>query len=199
MTNYLFSDYRFTDLTNSVVNEIRTKINGLKKSDFETKSIEQVTNEIYERNSLVAIKLDVDKVYQKDPKDVEINLPSRFSPAGYRTVQGTKFQIIVPFAGDKELFKARPNRYSHNVPYGDINSSELHFVYQIGLNAEKQEVLQAYEANLANIKSWLENLEGDISVFNNQLKNDVLSAVTARKAKLDDDSKAANSFGIPIK
>jgi hypothetical protein len=196
---YLFAKYRMHDVINAIIGDILKRVNQLTSSSFDMKSIEQIAAEIFEENKLITPVLDESNQYQRDPKDVTINIPTRSRYSGYSPVAGTKFEIIVPFTGDKDLFDMTPSAFSSNIPYATISGNELRFTYEVPVGRDKKEVYEDYQRNLENIKHWLKNIDNDVTSFNSKLKGEVVTAVTNRKKKIDDDNNAANSSGIPIR
>lgn len=196
---YLFAKHRMYDVLNAIGSEIKQKVNQLTSYSFEKKTIDEITNEIFEEHKMVTPVLDETGVHQKDPKDVNIDIPTRSRYSGYSTVAGTKFEIIVPFTGDRDLFHITPSTFTMNVPYGNVYGSELHFVYEIPTGRDKNDVYEDFKRNLNNIKSWLSNTEKDATAFNSNIVADIKNLVTIRKKKIDDDKNAANSSGIPIR
>jgi hypothetical protein len=196
---YLFAKHRMYDVLNAIGNEIKQKVNQLTSYSFEKKSVDEIAKEIFEEHKMVLPVLDEAGVHQKDPKDVNIDIPTRGRYGGFSTVAGTKFEIIVPFSGDRDLFNIAPSTFSMNVPYGNVYGNELQFVYEIPSGREKNDVYEDFKRNLNNIKSWLNNTEKDATAFNSNIIGDIKNLVTLRKKKIDDDKTAANSSGIPIR
>lgn len=187
------------DVMSAINSEVSNKISNLTASAFENKSLEEIADKIFEEHKLITPVLDESKQFQREPKDVPIDIPTQSRFGGYATVNGTKFQIIVPFTGDRVLFNITPTTFSLNNPYASVVQNELHFTYEIPVGRDKSEVYDEYRRNVENIKSWLRNTDNDVNSFNTKLKSDILIVVTNRKKKIDDDKNAANSSGIPIR
>ena len=63
----------------------------------------------------------------------------------------TKLVLVVPFVGDKEVFRCRARTFSHNPPRADIRDSQIRLVWQ-GDNGDVTSVRAYFEASLDKIE-----------------------------------------------
>jgi hypothetical protein len=196
---HLFNQESMRIFTSEIANKIFLKINQLSRHSFNNNSVEQVSTQIYNEFELKLPELSENDLYQKAPKDVDIRVNTRGPFTDYRTIEGTRIHIVLPFKGDKRLFSVAPSTMSSNLPYGDVQGSELHFVYEIPNGRDKSEAYEHSKNNVELIKRWLTFMKQDIDAFNKQIKIEIPQVVTSRKEKLDDDTSTANASGIPIR
>lgn len=196
---YLFNRYRMYDYQNAILENVAKSINHLTLSSFQNNSVDDISKSIFDHHNLTTPVLKEDGKFQRVPKDIKISMPTRSRYDGYVDIQGTRFEIVIPFTGDKDLFQVCPNVFNSNPPAAVVTEQQLHFIYEIPSNANKDEVYVNFDKNLNNIKNWLNYTEQDVLQFNSKLNTAISSEVGKRKQKIDDDNNAANSSGIPIR
>src|SRR5258706_4794315 len=69
-------------------------------------------------------------------------------------VDGLRVSYFVPFKGDKELFKCKPNSFTFNPPHARVSAKELIFQYD---RADRDVVAtkQVFERDLSNVRQWI--------------------------------------------
>lgn len=197
----LFYSRKFYDLANYISATLDTKIKALTKLDFEKSSVEQMTENLVEKNKIVIPKLLEDEIHMKKPEDVKISTEGRggYNRTASTTIDGTKFTFVIPFEGDGALFKILPSTYLSTLPYGEISNNEINIVFKVPIGRDSSNLKVEFDRNLEKIKEYLGFLENDMKPFNNSLLPSISASIQARKDKLDKDDEAANSFGFPIR
>lgn len=197
----LFNNRKFYEVANSISASLDTKIKALTKFDFEKSSVEQISENLFEKYKIVIPKLLEEEIHMKSPEDVKIRTEGRggYYRTASTTVDGTKFTFVIPFEGDGSTFKILPSTYLSTLPYGEINSNEIRIIFKVPIGRDSSNLKVEFDKNLDKIKVYLGYLENDIKPFNNNLSAAISASVQGRKNKLDKDDEAANSFGLPIR
>jgi hypothetical protein len=113
-------------------------------------------------------------------------------------VPGTEVTIVVPFSGDEDLFRCRPNLFNYRPPRAVIASHAISFVYRdetINPEAMKSRI----DSDLRNVELWLGWQQAQISPFNEELPRFADAQVKARRNRLLAAEGAMASIGIPVR
>ena len=110
----------------------------------------------------------------------------------------TKLVLVVPFVGDKEVFRCRARTFSHNPPRADIRDSQIRLVWQ-GDNGDVTSVRAYFEASLDKIEGHLAWSRADIGRFNAELPELVTGLVRSRRSELLADRNLEAGLGFPVR
>lgn len=160
--------------------------------------------ELMERYRVDPPAFHVDRRYTPGARDVRIDVSQdplraiwdRTSPF---YVQGTRYEIRVPFDGNAELFRLRPSKWTNVFPFGRIEGQELvvwHEAPADSLDPERFE--QEINRNLQLIKDYLQWVETDCVVFNRELEQQLHGAIRRRKEKVLQDQRLEAYLRIPV-
>lgn len=113
-------------------------------------------------------------------------------------VPATRTVIAVPFTGDHNFFRIRPQQYTMNMPRADVTGNELRFAYmQTTPNAAA--LKHNYEQSLRIVKDHLRSLSESAAQFNSRLEALAAMHLKARKDRLLADAGMVASLGLPMK
>ncbi len=90
-------------------------------------------------------------------------------------VAGTLIEMTVPFSGDSEAFKMRPNAYTNEPPRGEIRGSALVIKVQ-GTNLKQQQVKEEIDRAIGETKKYLDWLRGDARGLDKQTPSSSLTS-----------------------
>ncbi|MDR9837642.1 hypothetical protein [Herbaspirillum huttiense] len=113
-------------------------------------------------------------------------------------VPGERVVVRVPFEGDPELFYNRSNTYSTNPPRATIEGNNLVLKYESPADSPR-DVRPLVDRELATIEEHLGWQRSMIEGHNRSLANIAGEAIQKRRVRLLDQTKRADSLGIPIK
>lgn len=111
---------------------------------------------------------------------------------------GNQTVIAVPFAGDGDFFRIRPQTFTLNPPRGEIGKSEILLSY-VRTDQNAQAIKQEYQRTVNSIKDYLRSLSESAAQFNNQLEGLARSQLKARKDRLLADAGMTAALGLPMK
>jgi hypothetical protein len=112
--------------------------------------------------------------------------------------EGNENVIAVPFEGDAEFFRIRPNRYGLNPPRAEIGKGELLLRY-VRMDHDAAAIKRESEQTIKEIKDHLSWLQEAVAPYNRQLEELVRSDVRQRKDRLLKDANMAEAIGLPMK
>jgi hypothetical protein len=112
--------------------------------------------------------------------------------------EGNENVIAVPFEGDAEFFRIRPNRYDLNPPRAEIGKGELLLRY-VRMDHDAAAIKRESQQTINEIKNHLSWLQEPVAPYNRQLEELVRSHVRQRKDRLLKDADMADRIGLPIK
>ena len=113
-------------------------------------------------------------------------------------IPGTKTTIAIPFEGEAEFFRIRPNTFSTTLPFGDVVGSEIQLTYETA-NLDGEGIKREYESTLREIKQYLDWQRESAEQFNNELERIIREEVSNRKKRILAGSGMVASLGLPIK
>jgi len=196
---HLFSDIDFGEFADSIKRNLASKIEKLEKRSFNTRTTEEIAEDFFREFSLKIPLLQSDNIYQRKPTTIKIDIDSEYSGKSYQKIEGTRFEIILPFIGPQDLFTVRPTSYNSNPPYGKVEHDGIHFVYEVETFYDNAMLRKDFDENLANINLWLKNLREDLQKFNIDLSLNIYTAVRQRKVKVSKNYQLMNTLGFPIR
>ena len=165
-------------------------------------SVEELCDYFEKEYSVKVPQLDEARI-EVNQKDAQVDVrhdPRRavFDRSRPVYVAGTQISFLVPFAGDKELFKCRPSSFNFNPPHAIVNETELVLAYTV-IDQNPEALRAGFDRDLAQIRQWLSCVENDASQFNNPLRGKVRERLERRRNKLARDQELAAGLGFPVR
>jgi len=113
-------------------------------------------------------------------------------------VAGSQVVVEVPFTGEAEGFKVRPNPYSLNPPVAEVRNSRVVFSIS-GTNLDADRVRAEINSRVEAIQSALTNLRSNSAGFGNALFEEAKRLIESRRAKLLAGRSMVASLGFKMK
>lgn len=113
-------------------------------------------------------------------------------------IRGTRIGFLVPFDGDRELFKYRPSTHTLSPPFGTADESVLVLKYT-RTDHDAEAVKAAFDKDVLEIEKYLQWITQDIKPFNDSLRTKIRQRVEARRDKLLKDQGLAAALGFPLR
>jgi len=203
-SRYFFSDYDIYEFIENRKLQLSSAIRSLDQNTLLNSYEDEIVAMLVNQFRLDVPAIIDDQIHVADHGETQVDV-SRDPNRGFIDRSkpfydlGTKITIAVPFVGDPQLFKVRPNMYSHRMPDGVIVDKEIHFVYTTA--GEDTKVIEsAFKRTVIEIKQYLDVMRGFAdNLFNNQLEALIRQQVNARKNKILSGVGMVASLGLPIK
>jgi hypothetical protein len=113
-------------------------------------------------------------------------------------VPGTTITFTVPFDGDAELFRFRPNSYDHNPPHAHVGNGMLSII-ATRTDHDATAAKAEFERTLQSIQTWLDRVRSMTDPFNAGLRQTAMTRLQRRRQKVLNDSKMADNLGYPLR
>jgi hypothetical protein len=104
----------------------------------------------------------------------------------------------VPFTGDKELLKCRPNSFSLNPPHARIAEHELIFEYDLA-NGDVASTKSSFEQELRNVRQWIQWNTAQVEEFNSGVQAVIRQGLSTRLQRLQESKKQVNDLGFKVR
>ena len=208
--NHLFYEGDLDATLRAHFSKVQERVDAIPENDLfredEAALIESV------KNDFIVVPLTVDEINKsmtREETKVDVSGdPSRYFSrnSGPFYVAGIRLRISVPFQGDPLLWKLKPNHWSSVFPYGDIRSRHgersgtLEIAIEYPADKSPEEAKGRFDENMKNVRFYVDNQRGQIEEANARLPDLIRSALTSRKARLQQHRDGLEqAFGIPIK
>jgi hypothetical protein len=114
-------------------------------------------------------------------------------------IDGIEVTYHLPFAGERQLLKCRPNTATYNPPRAVIGSSnELSFPYDQA-NRDVAATKGLFHQDLATIKQWVPWVNQQVTDYNSSLETRVRSRVQQRRQELARTHTDLASLGYAVR
>jgi hypothetical protein len=104
----------------------------------------------------------------------------------------------VPFKGDGDFFKVRPNRFGGSPSQAQVRGNAL-LLTHVRTDHDAEAIKRAYQTTATDIKEYLGWLSEAVDPYNAQLEALITGEVRARKGKLLSDVNMVEAIGLPMK
>lgn len=197
----LFSEYDLMAGLENQLKQVEDKVRAVDLAQFETSTDDLLSATIASELVVAPVELHEDQL-SISPRDAKVDVsydPNRvFFGPGPHYVDGLEVTYHLPFSGDPDLLKCKPNRYTFNAPRAVPRPGELTFPYD-SANRDIAGTKESFDDDLATIKEWLGWQASQIAEYNASLEGRVRSAVIARRAELSKTQSDLQALGIPIR
>ena len=124
----LFSEYDLRAVLENQLNQVEDKVRAVDPVRFETSTDDLLSATIASELVFAPIELHEDQL-SVSPRDAKVDVsydPNRaFFGPGPHYVDGLEVTYNLPFSGDADLFKCKPNQYTYNAPRAVLRPGEL--------------------------------------------------------------------------
>ncbi|ESX10828.1 hypothetical protein X768_13950 [Mesorhizobium sp. LSJC265A00] len=165
-------------------------------------STDSLTDYIVEKFQINALTL-IEAAISIDQQEVDIDVSQDWNRdirdrSRSFMVEGTSYEVEVPFKGDASLFNVQPTTFNMNPPTGKVRGHSLFFSIS-GTNLDASGVRTSIERTLSSVKSSLSVIAKDAAGFNSSLRGLATEQIEQRKKKLLNDRNIVSEIGFPMK
>jgi hypothetical protein len=112
--------------------------------------------------------------------------------------KGTEVSFFVPYSGDHNLFKFRPNAFTLNPPCAEVKDTELVLRYT-RLNHDAEALKREFQNDLTSIRNHLQTQRNQVKQFNETLRSRIQAFVAERRNHLLKSQGMAAALAYPIR
>ena len=197
----LFWEYGLHEVLESQLNQVEDRVRAIDSARFETSTDDLISAIIASDLVITSIELHEDQVSvsHRDAKVEAPRYPYRdFTGPGPHYLDGLEVTYHLPFLGDPDLFRCKPNQYTYNPPRAVLRPNELTFPYD-SADRDVPRTKKLLDDDLATIKQWLGWQASQITEYHTSLADRVKNAVIARRAELSKTQSDFQALGIRIR
>lgn len=174
---------------------------AIAQADFGATSDEFLAAKIASDLVVDAIVLDENHV-SVTSRDAKIDVSHDFSRGGWGDgpvyARGVEVTYTLPFSGDHELFKCRPNQSNLHPPRAVVGTGHLQFPIDQP-DGDVKATKKDFTDELRKIKEYLAWQQVQIDEYNSRIEESVRGEVKARRAVLDQRQSDLESLGYATK
>jgi hypothetical protein len=205
----LFSESELDAVFRAQVASVRDRVDGISRDQFLATPEDTLLEHIRSSMEVEPIQLHEDAMAM-DQQETKIDVsgwPNRnvFRERGPIYVAGIQVTVTIPFSGDPNLWKLRPNPCVMSFPRGIVHTpganglGHLDMVFSQPSDQSPDALKQELDKSLRDIRSHLEHQQRQIEQHNAALPNVIRQAVQARRARLQTHDGIAQALNIPLK
>lgn len=198
----LFNNYDLAAVLNGQEADVNKRLEQVPAQQLLTQELEHLVATLAAELKIEPIILkDDDITVEQSEAKVDVRrdfmraIPDRSRPF---YIDGIRVTYYVPFSGDPELFKCRPNSYTHNPPHAQISGNELLFQYDV-TDGNVASSRPAFDRELANVRQWATWSASQVGQYNEQLTGSILQKLAARKQRLEESQKNVTDLGFKVR
>lgn len=198
---YLFSQGDWLSLNQALPDKMRQEIAGLSSQRILSSSLDDLCDYFVEQYSMEVPELHKDRIVaDQQEKDIDVSHDwnRHWSTPGPHYIKGTEISVSIPFSGNADLFRVRPNTFSLNPPCGEVHGQAL--VIKIsGTNLDGKAVRGHIDSAVAQIEGCLSTLRSNVDPYNKGIRASAQQQIEARRTKLLADQNLVSSLGFPLR
>jgi hypothetical protein len=179
-----------------------SEIDGKDSNAILNTSVDDLSDGIAEKYRVTMVQLKENEItVEQNEASIDVSHdPYRviFDRSSPFFVKGTGVSFFVPFEGDSGLFKCRPSTYTMNPPRASIGNAELIISYE-RTDHDADAIKASFQAELGRIRQYLEWMSGNVTQFNESLREQAKSHIEQRRSKLLKDQGLVSALGFPLR
>lgn len=198
----LFSEY---DLREVLANQLRLVSNHVIKIEqerFQRESDEMLAAAVASELVVAPLELDETEI-SVSSRDAKVDVSHDFNRAVFDRsrptyVDGIEVTYHVPFRGDKELLRCKPNTFTFSPPRAVIAANELQFPYR---QADRNVAVtkQWFTDDLRRVKEWMPWVNEQVTEYNSSVESAVRQRVAQRRQELEQTKNDLGSLGFKVR
>jgi hypothetical protein len=208
--NHLFYEGDLAATLRMHFSKVQDRIDAIPEAELFREDEARLVDLVQQDFVVVPLTLDEDNITmirEEIKVDVSGDRSRYFSMGnGPHYVAGIRVRISVPFRGDPNLWKLKPNHWSSVLPYGDVMSRngerdgtlEVTIEYPADMGAD--EAKKRFDENMKTVRFYVDNQREQVEDENGKLPDLIRSVLASRKARLQKHRDGLErAFGIPIR
>lgn len=181
MSKPLFHDQDGMDTQRALVEAVAAKVNGLPEDRILNSDLDELAQYFVDLYRIEVPVLDKANI-SVDEQEVQIEVADRYSGSRAR-VAGVRYTVEIPFSGDKDLFRLRPNTFDYSPPNAVVGSGVLTFYIQdraLTVDRVKQEIDRT-TVDIERYLDWHRQMWGG---FDDQIRRRAKEVIETRRERL---------------
>ena len=204
MRSVLFNEGSLIDLLYAYERKLPQEITDLEGKKVLASSFTDLCTYFEDRYRLEIPTLKLDQAHVLPPEDTKIALsPHESQFYDYEPglqVAGTLFSLVVPFDGDRDLFKYLPNSFFMTHVDGAVTADGTALLLsQVSREPDATNVRAAFDGRIKTIEQYLQTQRQQVADWNARLPELVKTLLEQRRQKALSAMSVTESLGFPLK
>lgn len=202
-TNQLFSDAELSAVLDSKVASIKDSVYSIPREQFLATSADTLVEHLLGPLTVEPLVLHEDQM-QMDHSEAQVDVTGRFDydmgTGGRIHAAGHRLTFYVPFTGDPELWKLRPNMWISVMPRGDVDPrrSVLTITLTNTANTEPERYQRELESTLQGIRQLISSQGQLLSQYHAGLAGRIRELIERRRSEVEKLHGLTSAFNIPM-
>ncbi len=199
----LFYDPDLDTKLRSRQESVKDKVDNIPKDQFRIYSDQEIVDHV-EASLLVEpiVLLEEKQTMEQSETHVDVSHDGRRlfldRNKGPVNIPGIIVHIDIPFTGDEWIFRYRTNPWSSSFPRGDVKRGHLQLTMIQPHDVDSSAFKTDYEREIALVRKCVSRAHKQISDYNGNLPQLVLSAVRNRRKRLKHHEDITSVLNIPM-
>jgi len=197
----LFSDYDLNSVLQRQEAQLLKEIDALEGNRLLNTSVEDLCDYFEQKYRVEVPRLRESEItVDQSETDVDVSqdpLRAIFDRSRPFYIKGTTVRFFIPFDGDQELFRCRPQTFSLNPPRGSVAAGQLILAFT-RTEHDANEIRSAFDSSLGRIRQYLGWIESSVSAWNVSLRDKARQRIETRRQKLLKDQGLVAALGFPL-
>lgn len=200
------------DLETVLINQSRqiaAKVDSINKDQLLATPEDVLAEHIISKMEIMPLMLHEESMVM-DQQEIKIDVSGNWERnlsgrAGPIYVDGVRVVISIPYSGEPELWKLRPNQWTTVFPTAKIRRPDSQGIGYVDIVIEQPTdepqagMKQNLDRELKSIRFYLDAQKSQIDQFNTTLPDSVRQAIVQRKERIKKQEGIVDLLGIPLK
>ena len=210
-TDHLFAENNLDAVLRGRAQRIPELVGDVPRDQFLASSDDELVEYFLSEFRVEPLVIYEDRM-EREQSETKVDVTGRFDwdpfpeeRRGPKLVPGTEVKVFLPFTGDAELWKLKPNPCRLSFPYATVVQPRAGEVGSIVFTVTKthgtapEEYKKALDKQLDDVRDHLKNQQAQIETFNAALPKDIQQAVNTRRKRLEEQDVVAKALDIPLR
>jgi hypothetical protein len=199
----LFSDGDLSSALDAKLAGIKDSVYSIPREQFLSTSVDTLLEHL--RGQLTIEPLTLHEVQmQMDHAEAQVEVTGRFDydhgRGGRIHTSGHRLTFYLPYTGDSELWRLRPNMWSSAMPRGDVDSrrSTLIISFTNTANTEQDWYKRELDSTVQGIRQMISAQSQMLSQYHAGLDERIRSTIGRRREEVEKLHGLTSAFNIPM-
>lgn len=202
-SNQLFSDGELSSALDAKLAGLKGTVYSIPREQFLATSIDTLVEHLLGPLTIEPLVLHEDQL-QMDHAEAEVDVTGRFEydvgRGGRVHAAGHRLTFYLPYSGDSDLWRLRPNMWSTGMPRGDVDPrrSVLAISFTNTTNTEPDRYKRDFDSALQSIRQMIGAQAQMLAQYHSGLDSRIRAIIGQRRVEVEKLHGLAAAFNIPV-
>ena len=205
----LFSRATLFDALRNQSSAIQERVQAVSETILRARPDVELIEDLANALDIVPLELNMDgRSLRREEIQIDVSgdpMRALFSSGGPVFVPGLRVVVSVPFRGDQHLWELQPSTFNLSPPRGEVRtdgdgdgeSGTLEIAFEQPADQPFENIKHRLDEITNSVSSYIANQRSDLAGYTGRLRNEIASALSARRARLGKHDELAQLLGIP--